>query len=115
MIASGSNRVDKIKIAGLVGEKITRAADAEFVRHHTGYAIGGVPPVEHSGLITTFIDEDFLVFDEIWATAGTLNAVFRLTGDDLIQATGGQVVRVIRTEKWVFESEFPLFLNTPTP
>ena len=93
VIASGSNRVDEKRIGTLVGERITKP-DADFVRQHTGFSIGGVPPVGHNQPITTFIDQDLLVFDEIWAAAGTPNAVFRLTGDNLVRATGGQVVRV---------------------
>ena len=93
VIASGSNRVDERKVAALLGENITQA-DADFVRQHTGFAIGGVPPVGHTEALLTFIDEDLLAFDEIWAAAGTPHAVFRLTGDDLVRATGGQVADV---------------------
>ena len=93
VIASGPNRVDLNKIAALVGEKITKA-DADFVRKHTGFAIGGVPPVGHSQPVNTFIDEDLLAYEEIWAAAGTPNAVFRLTGEDLVRATGGNVIGV---------------------
>jgi len=93
VIASGPNRVDEKKIGALVGEKITKP-DADFVRQHTGFSIGGVPPVGLKQPITTFIDEDLLAFDEIWAAAGTPNAVFCLTGDDMVRATGGQVVGV---------------------
>ena len=59
VIASGPNRVDVKKIAALMGEKITKA-DADFVRQHTGFAIGGVPPVGHSQPIITFIKEQLL-------------------------------------------------------
>ena len=93
VIASGPNRVDEKKIGTLLGEEIGKA-DADFVRQHTGFTIGRVPPVGHTRPITTFIDQDLLAFDEIWAAAGTQNAVFRLTGDDLVRATGGQVVEV---------------------
>ena len=93
VIVSGPNRVDEKKIGALVGEMITKP-DADFVRQHTGFSIGGVPPVGHKQPITTFIDQDLLSFDEIWAAAGTPNAVFCLTGDDLVRATGGQVVGV---------------------
>ncbi len=93
VIASGSNRVDEKRIAAMLGEKISKA-DAEFVRLHTGFAIGGVPPVGHSQPIKTFIDEDLILYDEIWAAAGTPNAVICLTRDTLVRATGGQVTAV---------------------
>jgi prolyl-tRNA editing enzyme YbaK/EbsC (Cys-tRNA(Pro) deacylase) len=93
VIASGVNRVDTKKISVLLGEKIVKA-DADFVRQRTGFAIGGVPPVGHREPIITFIDKDLPTRAEIWAAAGTPNAVFRLTGHDLVRLTNGQVVDV---------------------
>jgi prolyl-tRNA editing enzyme YbaK/EbsC (Cys-tRNA(Pro) deacylase) len=77
----------------LLGEKIVKA-DADFVRQRTGFSIGGVPPVGHVNPIITFIDEDLLDYDEIWAAAGTPNAVFRLMGSDLIRLIDGKVIGV---------------------
>ncbi len=93
VIASGANRVDEKAVARIVGEKIGRA-DADFVRRHTGYAIGGVPPVGHATPPITLIDQDLRKFDEIWAAGGTPNAVFPLTPDQLVALTGGQVARI---------------------
>lgn len=90
IIASGSNRVDPAKAAGLLGEAIKRA-DADFVRAATGFAIGGVPPVGHDRPLATLIDEDLMAFAAIWAAAGTPNAVFRLSPRDLVDVTGGKI------------------------
>jgi prolyl-tRNA editing enzyme YbaK/EbsC (Cys-tRNA(Pro) deacylase) len=94
VIASGTNRVNEAAIAAAIGEPIGKA-DAEFVRARTGYAIGGVPPVGHLQSIRTFIDEDLLRFDRIWAAAGTPNAVFELSAAELARLTGGAVMRVV--------------------
>ena len=93
VIATGSNRVDEKAVSRLLGEKITRA-DADFVRRQTGFAIGGVPPVGHANPLTTIIDEDLLNHEIIWAAAGTPNAVFRLSPQDLITITGGKTAHV---------------------
>jgi len=93
VIASGTNRVDEKAVAELLGEKPGKA-DANFVRQQTGFVIGGVPPVGHDNPIATFIDEDILAFDTIWAAAGTPFAVFRLDPKSLATLTGGQVARV---------------------
>ena len=93
MIASGANRVDEAKIGARLGEPIGKA-DADFVRSHTGFVIGGVPPVGHIEAIKTFIDEDLLTFEQIWAEAGTPHAVFPLQPTDLIQITNGEVIKV---------------------
>jgi prolyl-tRNA editing enzyme YbaK/EbsC (Cys-tRNA(Pro) deacylase) len=93
VIASGTSRVNESIIAAALGEAIGKA-DADFVRARTGYAIGGVPPVGHLEPIRTFIDEDLLHFDRIWAAAGTPNAVFELIPADLPRLTHGRVIRV---------------------
>jgi prolyl-tRNA editing enzyme YbaK/EbsC (Cys-tRNA(Pro) deacylase) len=95
VVASGVNRVDETKVAAALGEGIARA-DADFVREATGFAIGGVPPVGHKNPPTVLIDESLMAFAEIWAAAGTPNAVFRLTPPDLIALTGGRVAAIAR-------------------
>jgi prolyl-tRNA editing enzyme YbaK/EbsC (Cys-tRNA(Pro) deacylase) len=91
VVASGRNRVDEKKLGRLMAEPVDKA-DADFVRRCTGFAIGGVPPVGHAQPLKTFIDEDLLNGETIWAAAGTPHAVFALTPPDLIEMTGGQVV-----------------------
>jgi len=90
VIASGSVRVGEAKVSRLLGETIERA-DASFVREQTGFAIGGVPPIAHRIQPVVFIDSTLLEFEEIWAAAGTPNAVFQLSPDDLVRLSGGAV------------------------
>ncbi|HEX2655050.1 MAG TPA: YbaK/EbsC family protein [Xanthobacteraceae bacterium] len=93
IVASGTNRVDEKKIEALIGEPITRA-DADFVREQTGFTIGGVPPVAHANNPIVVLDEDLLKFDEIWAAAGTPNAVFRLAPAALSELTGASFKQI---------------------
>ncbi|MGB7623117.1 MAG: YbaK/EbsC family protein [Terriglobia bacterium] len=93
IVASGPNRVDEERIAGMVSEPVEKA-DADFVRVRTGFAIGGIPPIGHLEPLTTFIDEDLLQYPEIWAAAGTPHAVFRITPEELRRITGGQVLSI---------------------
>ena len=93
VIASGTNRVDERKVAAALGEAIGKA-DADFVRDHTGYAIGGVAPVGHPPGMRIFIDADLANYDAIWAAAGHPHAVFRLTFAELARLTRGSVITV---------------------
>lgn len=94
ILASGSNRVNEKLIESYVNEKITKA-DADFTREITGFAIGGIPPIGHKQVIEfIFIDQDLLQYDNIWAAAGTPNAVFNLRVEDLVDMTGGKVVNI---------------------
>ncbi len=93
VIASGANRVNEKRLGEYAGEAVVKP-DAEYVLAKTGYAIGGIPPVGHLQELKCLIDEDILGYEEIWAAAGTPNAVFRLTPAQLLTITGGQVVSV---------------------
>jgi len=94
VIASGVNRVNEQRMAERAGEEL-RKATPEFVRASTGFAIGGVPPVGFPAPIETWIDEELLLFEEVWAAAGTPFAVFRLDPRLLPRMTGGVAVRVL--------------------
>jgi prolyl-tRNA editing enzyme YbaK/EbsC (Cys-tRNA(Pro) deacylase) len=93
VLASGPNRVDVGKIAALFGEPVEKA-DAEYVRQHTGFVIGGVPPAGHDQPLPTYVDAGLEQYSEIWAAAGTPNAVFRLTPEELVQISNGVVTTV---------------------
>jgi prolyl-tRNA editing enzyme YbaK/EbsC (Cys-tRNA(Pro) deacylase) len=87
VIASGANRVDEARFGAV-------KADAAFVREHTGYAIGGVPPYGHARPLRTIVDEDLLAYATVWAAAGTPSSVFPLAPDELVRRTGASVERV---------------------
>lgn len=92
VIASGPNKVLEETIGTHLGESIVKA-DAEYIREVTGFAIGGIPPLGHQTKIDLiFIDQDLLKFEEVWAAAGTPNAVFRLKSQDLTTLTKGVVI-----------------------
>lgn len=93
VLVSGANRVDERKLEALLGEPLGKA-DADFVRQQTGFVIGGVPPVGHTQPLPTFIDEDLLGYPYLWAAAGTPHAVFRLTPEQLVQLTQGQLTAI---------------------
>jgi prolyl-tRNA editing enzyme YbaK/EbsC (Cys-tRNA(Pro) deacylase) len=94
ILASGTNFVKEKKIELIVGEEIIKA-DANFTREITGYTIGGIPPIAHKQIIDLiFVDEDILNFNEMWAAAGTPNAVFNINSKDLIRITNGKIISI---------------------
>ena len=96
VIASGSNRVDLAKIESGTGLKLVKA-DANFVREHVGFAIGGIPPVAHNEPLETILDQDLKKYDVIWAAAGTPFAVFQLKPADLGPLTQGRWIELSET------------------
>lgn len=93
VITSGANQVNEFRIGMLLREALGKAP-AAFVRQVTGFAIGGIPPIGHAQPVETFVDQDLLKYGEIWAAAGTPNALFKLLPADLVTMTGGRVVKV---------------------
>ena len=94
VVTSGDRRVDEKKVAVLVG-KIGRA-DADFVKAHTGFTIGGVSPVAHLNPPVTLLDQDLWRFEEIWAAAGHPHGVFRLRPQDLPNLTQASPADVVQ-------------------
>lgn len=90
-IVSGRNRADLDKLSGRLGARVKRAA-ADLVRKVTGFAIGGVPPLGHATRLPVLIDQDLAQYPELFLAAGTPHAVFRCTFQELVSATGGEVV-----------------------
>lgn len=93
VMSSGAKRVDTGKLAAVVGEEVGKA-DAEFVRATTGFAIGGVAPVGHTGAVRAYVERSLAAWPEIWAAAGHPSTVFRLTYAELVRITGGAEVDV---------------------
>lgn len=87
VMSSGACRVDLARLARVLGEPVGKA-DAEFVRRHTGFAIGGVAPVGH-GVSKVFVEKALAAQAELWAAAGHPHTVFRLSYSQLLGITGG--------------------------
>jgi prolyl-tRNA editing enzyme YbaK/EbsC (Cys-tRNA(Pro) deacylase) len=94
VLTSGAHRVDTAWVARVVGAATVRRADAEFVRTHTGFAIGGVAPVGHPEPIKTLVDTWLAKYDVVWAAAGHPHWVFPTTFEELVRISGGSVADV---------------------
>jgi prolyl-tRNA editing enzyme YbaK/EbsC (Cys-tRNA(Pro) deacylase) len=90
-LTSGSNRADPARLARILGAGQVRQANADEARQATGFAIGGTPPFGHPRQLTILVDQDLMDHHDVWAAAGTPDAVFRLTPEDLLRASGGRV------------------------
>ena len=93
-LTSGAHRADTATLASLVGAARVARADPEFVKRHTGQAIGGVAPVGHPATLVTLVDTALQRYETVWAAAGHAKAVFPTTSDELVALTGGRAADV---------------------
>ena len=91
-LASGANRVDAQRLREAISAEEVRRADGDEARAATGFSIGGIPPFGHDRPLTVLIDRDLLSHDRLWAAAGLPDAIFAITPDALVTASGGRVV-----------------------
>jgi prolyl-tRNA editing enzyme YbaK/EbsC (Cys-tRNA(Pro) deacylase) len=92
-LVSGNNKLNVDKVGRELKIEIKKA-DADFVKKVTGFSIGGVPPVAHETHLETYIDQDLLAYNEVWAAAGMPFSVFRLESRMLQPLTNGKVIAV---------------------
>ena len=94
ILTSGAHRVDPALTAERIGVGRLERATPEFVREHTGQAIGGVSPIAHPTAVPTWLDTELGQYDVIWAAAGHPAAVYSTTYDELLEMTGATEVEV---------------------
>ena len=98
VLASGSNRVDLRRLGAVLTNPRIRRASALEAHTLTGFAIGGIPPFGHRQPIRTIMDPDLARYDNVWAAAGTANAVFPLAPNTLRILTGAVVAPIAAEE-----------------
>ena len=94
VLTSGAHRVDEALVADLLGVPALTRATPEFVRRHTGQAIGGVAPIGHPEPIGTLVDVELARHRQVWAAAGHPHTVFPTSYDELLRLTEGTPAEV---------------------
>ena len=94
VLTSGAHRVDTAKVAAALGVTKLRRATPEFVRRHTGQAIGGVAPLGHPKPVRTLVDVDLERCPVVWAAAGVPQSIFPITYAELVRVTAGTPAEV---------------------
>jgi prolyl-tRNA editing enzyme YbaK/EbsC (Cys-tRNA(Pro) deacylase) len=91
-VTSGANRVDMGKLAARRGvdESDVRMAEADEIKDTLGWSIGGVPPFCHDTAVPVYLDETLTEFEEVWGAAGTPEAVFPISPDELLELSGAE-------------------------
>lgn len=93
VINNGLARVDRRKLAKYleVGRKWARFATPEQALAITGFVVGSMPPFGHLTHLRTIVDSTVSSQAEIFGGGGDINAMMRLTPDELIKVTGAEI------------------------
>ena len=96
VITNGTHKVDSRLVARHygVGRKRAKMTRAEQALEITGYAVGAMPPFGHRTRLRTIVDPRVVDQQEIFGGGGEIDAMLRLTSEELLRVTGARIVRV---------------------
>ena len=94
-LVAGDKRCSLNKIKKIKDKKDISMASPEEVKTQTGYTIGGVSPIGHLEEIEIIIDNSLERFNELFASAGHPNCVFKINFKDIQKITNGKVKDII--------------------
>lgn len=77
-LVRGTDRVDTARLASVTGKTRMRRASAAEASEACGFSIGGIPPFGHRQRIAVVMDPALHAYPQVWAAAGTANAVFAI-------------------------------------
>jgi len=97
VVANGTARVDYKRVADCLNlsRKRVKMADAPTVLAITGFPVGTVPPFGHKTRLRTLIDAGVLAQPEVYAGGGAMDALLRITPEEIMRATSAETVRVV--------------------
>lgn len=94
IVTSGRHRVDTDLVANNLDLPALERVDADYVKEKSGFSIGGVAPIGWLSPARIVIDIALNDYEIIWAAAGHPHAVYPTTFSELVEATGGQPMKV---------------------
>lgn len=95
-VISVKAELDLKKCAKAVGVKSVEMIHVKDINKITGYIRGGCSPIGMKKQYTTVYDEDIILLDEIYVSAGKKGLQVKLNPDDLVMITQGKVADIKR-------------------
>ena len=91
-LVSGDKFISLKKLSFIINDEIEKAS-ANEVKDHTGYSIGGVPPIGHMHPPNQiYIDSNLNLFKTIYAAAGHPYVIFGITFEQICRITNGKII-----------------------
>jgi len=101
VVNSGTARVDRKKLADYLGMNRRRVkfATAEQALEVTGYVVGSMPPFGHREPLRTLVDRAVAQREEIYGGGGDIDALVRLSSEELITVAQAEIAEVSETQR----------------
>ena len=96
-IIPGNKELDLKKAAKVSGNKNAAMVQMKEILELTGYIRGGCSPVGMKKKYSTYIDENCILYDQIYISAGIRGLQLKISTDDLILVTGSEICGLIQT------------------
>lgn len=93
-IAAGTGKINRSRLATLVGAKKLTLADPETVLRLTGFPVGGVSPVGHSEPVPVVIDQRVMGLEVAFGGGGAEDVLLRITPSEIQRLTGAMVADI---------------------
>ena len=96
VINNGLARVDRRKLAAHlgVGRKKVKFASPDKAFALTGFIVGSMPPFGHKQKLRTLVDKAVTQLDIIYGGGGDIDAMMRLTSEELLNVSQAEVAGV---------------------
>lgn len=96
-IASGTVRIDRLRLAQITELPGLKLADAVTVLTATGYPAGGVAPIGHATQFPVVIDRRVMDLDTVYGGAGSEETLLRIAPIDIERLTGAVVADIVHS------------------
>ena len=88
-LVSGDKRCSLNKLKKILNKKDVAMANANEVKDHTGFSIGGIAPTGYLKKLNIIVDKSLNRFKYVYGAAGHPDCVFKITYGELIKLTNG--------------------------
>jgi Cys-tRNA(Pro) deacylase len=93
-ILTGDKRIDKKKLASVLGIPKAKIAPPEATKTLAGFEVGVMPPVAHKNRLMTVIDRKAMSFDKVYGGSGTADALMEIDPHDIARLTDAKVADI---------------------
>jgi Cys-tRNA(Pro)/Cys-tRNA(Cys) deacylase len=95
-IIPGNKELDLKKAAKISGNKNAAMVHMKEILELTGYIRGGCSPIGMKKKYSTYIDENCILYDHIYVSAGIRGLQMKISPDDLILDTSSEICSLIQ-------------------